>query len=873
MLRRLADGLIQRVLDYPKLTLSLVLLLVLLAVAGLPRFKLDASADSLTLENDTDLSFYREINKRYGSGDFLVVTFTPSGDLFSDESLDLLQKLQDDLAQIDGVDSINSILTVPLLFSPKRPIRELAGEPLTLRSPEVDRAAARQEFLSSPIYRDLILAPDGRTTGIQLNMAVDEHYIDLVQRRDELRDKRSGPGLSDAEAQELNQVSAEFRQYRTESDAAAHQRVEDVRAVVERYAGEAEIFIGGVSMIAADMITFIQQDLIVFGSAALLFVVVVLAVIFRSVRFVVIPMATCVSAVLIMLGLISWLDWRLTVISSNFVALLLIISLAIIIHLVVRYREYVAENPDWSQRQLVSATLRFMALPCIYTVLTSAVAFMSLVVSDIGPVIDFGWMMTIGLLFALLLAFVLMPACLMLLKPERLRDAGAADATSNKPLTLYCSAVVERHGGWVLGVAGVAAALSFWGITRLEVENRFVDYFHEDTEIYQGLWVIDNQLGGTTSLDIVINMQSLPAMTEDPEPSAITPDDEEDPFGEFATAEEDPFAEADRFNEEDPFAEGAGFAEDDPFAESGADPQSQTGSGFWMTVAGLQTIEAVHDYLDEQPEVGKVQSLATLYKVGKVLNGSLNNFELAIMEQSLPQNIREVLIDPYYSRGDETRITMRVIDTYPGLKRVELVERIRSDLATKLGLDTEHVRLSGLLVLYNNMLQSLFSSQILTLGAVFLGIMLMFVVLFRSLLIAIVAIVPNMLAAFVILGGMGLYGIPLDMMTITIAAITVGVGVDHAIHYIYRFRTEIAKDGDYVAAMHRSHGSIGKAMYYTSIIIIFGFSIMVLSRFIPTIYFGVLTAFAMLAALLGSLFLLPRLILLSKPFKLKEDVK
>ncbi len=841
MLSRFANAWFKLVIDHPKWVLAAIMLLLLLSVLGLPRFKLDASADSLTLEHDEGLSLFRSVSQKYGSGDMLIVTFTPREDLFSDQSLELLSRLQSDLEQIEGITSVNSILNVPLLYSPKRSLREVSKSTLTLQSPDVDRVQAKQEFLESPIYRNMILAPDGQTTALQLNIGVDRKYIDLVQRRDTLRGGRADGELSEAEQEELHAVSEEFLEYRTRSEARAHARVESVREVVADYRDEAEIFVGGVTMITADMINFIRKDLVVFGGAALLFILGVLALIFRSVRFVVIPMATCVSAVLYMLGLISWLDWRLTVISSNFVALLLIVSLAIIIHLVVRYREYLEENPDWSQGQLVKATLTYMIKPCLYTVLTSMVAFASLVVSDIRPVIDFGWLMTIGLLFALILAFLLMPASLMLLKPQKPRlSTTGTPVRQGKPLTLYCSAIVEKRGWLVWLCAGLLFIMAIWGLTRLQVENRFIDYFHEETEIYQGLSLIDNKLGGTTSFDIIVDKEAIRQVAQ---------------------------ANENFVDEDDPFAEVEDLDEDDPFAESDSTSgQGSTETSYWMTVAGLELVNRIHDYLDALPEVGKVQSLATLYKVGTDLNGSLNNFELAVMEKSVSGDIRKVLIEPYKHGSDQMRITMRVMDSHPDLKRSELLQRIHHDLENQFNLDMDHVKFSGLLVLYNNMLQSLFNSQIVTIGVVFLGIMVMFLILFRSLLIATIAIIPNILAALVILGSMGIFKIPLDMMTITIAAITVGMGVDNAIHYIHRFRVEIVKDGDYIASMHRSHGSIGRALFYTTSIIVFGFSIMIMSQFIPTIYFGILTGFAMLAALLGSLFLLPKLIILTKPF-------
>ncbi|VUD53216.1 hypothetical protein TDB9533_01790 [Thalassocella blandensis] len=856
MLDRLFQRYVQIVTQNPKLILIMIGLLTLGLAAGLPHFKLDASSDSLTLEHDEDLNYFREVSKSYRSGDFLVVTFTPEQDLFSDASLEILQALKHDLAQVQGVRSINSILDVPLLYSPKQSIREIVSEPRTLLTPGVDRNMAKQEFLTSPIYKDLILGPDGQTTALQLNLKVDETYIDLVQQRDELRLKRDTEGLSEAEQQELERVTQAFLDYRTAAEKRNHERVEQVRDAVNAYKDRAQIFVGGLTMITADMITYIQNDLVVFGTAVVIFMIAILAVIFRRLRFVFIPMLTCIVAVVMMLGLVSWLDWRLTVISSNFVALLLVISLAIIIHLVVRYREYEVEHPEWDQKQLVAATVKFMARPCLYTSLTTIVAFASLVVSDIRPVIDFGWLMTIGLVVALTLAFLIMPACLMLIKREQRQEF---DSNPKPPLTAKFAGVVEHHGKTILICSVFIALLSAWGISRLQVENRFIDYFHDSTEIYQGLSVIDKNLGGTTSLDILLTAgdSSIAVDVENFE-------GEDDPFADTAASSEDAYGEEDDAFA-DPFA--GSEEEDDPFA-SGNDEEQQGLDNYWMTVSGLRRLEKVHDYLESLPEIGKVQSLATLYKVGKDINGGLNDFELALMEKNLSADVKKVLISPYISSVEnQTRISLRIHDTYPDLKRKELADRVYAHIVGMDHFAEEDVRFSGLLVLYNNMLQSLFSSQIETLGLVFLAIMLMFLILFQSFKVSLVAIIPNVLAALSVLGAMGLIGLPLDMMTITVAAIAVGIGVDDTIHYIHRFKEEVKVDGDYIAAMHRSHRSIGRAMYYTSAIIIFGFSVMVLSEFIPTIYFGVLTGFAMFAALMGALLLLPQLILLVKPFK------
>ncbi len=843
------------VFNRPAVTLTVVALLAVILMMGLPNFKLDASADSLTLESDRSLDYFREINQRYQSGEFLVVTYSPEAPMFSDESLQTLAALRDELAGVEGVASVNSMLDVPLLYSPMRSLAEQQESTRTLETEGVDREQARQEFLNSPIYRDMLLSADGKTTALQLNLAVDNRYYELVSERDELRRKQNREGLNEKEEQRLEKVSSEFLAYRTEQAQRSHERVASIRDILADYEDKAELFLGGVSMITTDMIAFIKSDLVVFGSAIIVFVILMLALIFRQWRFVILPLGICLLAVTMMLGWLSWIDWRLTVISSNFVALLLIMTLAITIHLVVRYRELHARHPDWAQHQLVAATVEQMAKPCLYTALTTIVAFVSLVVSDIRPVIDFGWMMTIGLSLALVLAFTVLPAALMLLPKGEPRDKG----DNSGAFTVRFSRVAERHGRLVIAVALLAAGVAIYGMTRLEVENRFIDYFHEDTEIYQGMSVIDRQLGGTISLDIILDSpQTEQDDTLDTDPVETA----EDPFGFEG---EDLFASeaSSEFEEDDPFGEG------DPFAEPGGKTQSSA----WFNTVGLETISDLHTYLESLPEVGKVQSLAIMYEVARDINGGrLNNFELDVMRNMFSEDIRGFLIEPYLSdEHGQTRITLRVQETSPELKRAELVEKIRRYAEDELGLAPEQIHFTGMLVLYNNMLQSLFHSQIVTLGAVFVGIMLMFLVLFRSLTVAIISLLPNLLAASVVLGGMGLTGVPLDMMTITIAAITVGVGVDHAIHYLYRFRNELAESGDYVQAMHRSHASIGRAMYYTAVIIIVGFSILALSQFIPSIYFGLLTALAMFAAIVGSLTLLPKLVLITRPFGRPES--
>lgn len=833
-------------LAHPWLSLLLILALLGGIATRIPDIRLEASADTLVLEGDEALAYFREIGKRFGSQAFLVVTYRPrEGDLMSDAALERLARMREDLREVGGVQSVTGILDVPLLYSPRISFTEIGEELPTLRDPGVDRDLARREFLESPIYRELVLSPDGQTTAMQLTLAPETEWEQLLAERDALREAERAGRLDVAGAAELERVEQAYVAESTRSQARQRELIEEVRAVLDRYRGEAEIFLGGVPMIAVDMITFAQNDLAVFGAGILAIMVLVLAVIFRRLQWVLIPLAACTCSCLVVLGLIGWAQWPLTVVSSNFVPLVLILSLAITIYLINHYREENFAAPETPHRDIVRGTVRFMVTPILYTSATTGVAFASFVTSGIKPVIDFGWMMSTGIAVAMLSAFTIVPVLMMIAGKPKPRPPGGIDQAISQAM----ARVVDRRGRWVLAVAALLLVAAVFGISRLEVENRFIDYFDDSTEIYRGMEMVDRELGGTIPLTIVLDLESAPEMPD--VPAAPLAEDEfaadfdDAPAGDFGEFGDD-FA--------DDFGDGADAAPADP-----VNP--------WFTTHGLSRVNAVHDYLEGLDETGKVLSLATVYDVASdLLGGGVDDIQLAIAWRSLSPEIRGLLIDPYLSQEtNQALVSLRVKETAEGLRRNELLQRIRTHLVEELGFAPEDVHMTGMLVLYNNVLQSLYRSQILTLGVTFAAILVMFLVLFRSLPLALLAIAPTLLAAGTVLGGMGIAGVPLDIMTITIAAIVVGIGVDTCIHYTFRFRHEFGKDHDYRGALFRSHGSIGKAMYYTSVTIIAGFSILALSNFRPSIYFGVLTACAMGVAMLGALLLLPRLLMLFRP--------
>ena len=812
------------ILGSPKVTLTLLVVILGFFASYIPDFKLDASADSLLLESDSALQQFKEAAERYQEKEFLFVVFTPKEDLFSPYSLGLAKQMRDQFRALPNVEAVTSLVDVPLLMQEDGGLLGLENRIRTLESPDVDIDKAREELLESPIYRQLIVSADGRTTAFQINLQADPTLIDLSQARDRLKQKRRLVELNQQEVIELQQVEMRYKERKRVREQANQQLIAEIRQIIEPYKIDGKLHLGGIAMVVDDMITFIKNDIAVFGIGIFLFLISVLWLIFRSFFWVMLPLASCLFSCVLMIGLLGLLGWQVTVISSNFISLMLIITMSMNIHLAVRYRQLERDMPDLSMHERVLMTVKKLVRPCLYTVLTTIIAFASLVVSEIKPVIDFGWMMTIGLGVAFITSFLLFPALLVIFLRE---DKAINEKDTEQKLlniTLCLARFTQQRQKIILIISMILILVSLLGITRLQVENSFINYFRENTEIYKGLKLIDEELGGTTPLDILISFEDKDDLSMDEQ------DGEEDLFGAFET----------------------------------------TNQTVWFTPTRVDTIKQVQAYLENEVKgVGKVLSLATVIEIAERINGKqFDAFELAVAHRKIPDSLKVAMLDPYLSiENNEVRISTRILDSKQGLRRNALIKQIQSDLTNKFGLDPQNVKLTGLLVLYNNMLQSLFSSQIMTLGVVMAGIAIMLLLLFRSVSLAIIGIIPNILAAMAILGLMGWLSIPLDMMTITIAAITIGIAVDNSIHYIYRFREEYKQLGDYNETLMYCHANIGRAVFYTAFTVIVGFSILVFSNFVPTIYFGVLTAMAMFTALLAALTLLPALILYWQPFK------
>ena len=815
------------ILEHPAIVILCLLAVVSFLGYKAKDFKLDASSESLIIETDEDLRYSRLISARYGGYSYLLVTYSPRNDLFSDEGLAKLTHFRDELKQLDTVSSVISILDAPLLESPPVPVKELVSHIQTLESPKVDRNLARIEFKDSPLYRNLLVSPDLKTTGLQIKFKADEDYQELLGRSYRLQEKQATKSLTAEEIAEFENVKEQIQSFREKRRNLWHQDIAAVRAIIDKYRKDAQLFLGGISIISDDMINFIKNDLRTFGFGVAFFLIITLGVIFRRKRWVFLPMLCCVFSAISMMGLLGLFGWKVTVISSNFISLQLIITMAVTIHLIVRYRELLRSHPEKDQRQLILETVSLMLTPCLYAALTTIAGFGSLLLCNILPVRSFGWMMSAGIAVSLVITFLFFPAALMLMKkvPPHVKKE------KRLSLTATLARFNEAHGTLILVVSATLFILSAIGISRLVVENSFINYFKETTEIHQGMKVIDQKLGGTTPMDIIIDVIEPKASAT--QAATGTP-----------AASDDEFEKFDEFNKGDD-------------------------EKYWFTAEKMALVTRIHDYLESLPETGKVMSLGTMLKVAEKINDGkpLDNFQLALVYSELPEKFKNIILKPYVSpKHNQLRYSIRIKDSEKSLRRNALLTKIRYDLVNKLGLEKKQIHLTGLLVLYNNMLQSLFKSQILTLGVTVLLLLGMFLILLRSLKTALIALAPNLLAISVVLGFIGWLNIPLDMMTITIAAISIGMAVDNTIHYIYRFRYEFKIAGKYAEVVHRCHSSIGRALYYTSMTIIIGFSILALSNFIPTIYFGLLTGLAMSIALIAALTLLPQLIIVFKPF-------
>ena len=812
------------VIKNPLIILSSVLFVIFIASQGILNFKLDASSDALVLEGDESLKTYRENEKEFGDSSFLIVTFKPEFELFSYQSLNQLSQIEESLSKLDGVDSVLSLLDAPIFFQPKVGLTEVADNLKDLTTEGIDLIKAKQEIINNPIYRDLIISKDGSTTAMQIVLRGNDEYDSLITDRYRILDTLKSKELITNETKtllqdDLDSINKRISELNDNESNFNSSLVLEIRSILDLHRNNATLYLGGPAMITSDMMEYIRSDLVVFGIAVASVFAIMLFLFFGNIWFVILPISNAFLTTFVTAGFLGYMDWKISVVSSNFIALLLILTISLTVHVLVKINELQKGSTD-NDKSLIAA-IDQMFLPCFFAALTTAVAFLSLLLGDLKPVIEFGKMMAFGISIAFIFTFSFLPSSLSLINNNKSKDYLSLHKITNRIL-----AISNKYSTYIYLTFIIVFCLLIFGTTKLVVENRFIDYFDEETEIYQGMLEIDQNLGGTATLDIIIK-----------EPSFIASDD---------------------------------LIEDEFFDDSLFDDESSSASGYWWNVYSLAELEEIHDYLDSLPEIGKVLSVASGIKLARLINNGedLNDLELALLRSVLPEDIRETLLYSYINKDDSVvRISTRVNESAENLNRNELLEKIKNDLTTKFNLSEDRYEITGLAVLYNNMLQSLFQSQIGSLLVVFSVIAFMLLLIFKSFKIMIIGLIPNIFVASSVLGILGLLKIPLDIMTITVAAISVGMAVDNTIHYIYRYKKEMKITHSVEMALLNAHTTTGRAIFYTAATIATGFSILSLSNFFPTQLFGIFTALAMLVAFISSLSLLPNLLVKFKVFQ------
>ncbi len=796
------------ILNYKYSVLFILIILLIFNITNFNKFKLDASADTLILENDEDYKLFKEYSEIFYSKNFLILAYKSPYGKINEEYLNELQEIESKLKNIDDIDSIFSINNAPIILSEDISITDLNIDNIKyLESGNIELTKAIDELSKSPIFKDQLINSEKNISAVIIYVKDDIDYQKISKKRELAKIAN--------DKNKIKLINEKYEFHKDQYNKKRHKLIIDIRNTIKDNKNRDNIYLGGIDMIADDSIEYVKKDIRNFGIGVFIFIIFVLSIFFKNIKWVMLPLITTFFSVTSIISILSLIGWKVTVISSNFISLMIILTISMNIHIIVRY--HIIKQNNYGTKKIISLTMNEMLLPCLYTSLTTIVAFFSLVFSDIRPVIDFGWIMIIGLTVTFLCSFILLPTLIVLFPATNINYKKNESIFIN-----YFYFLIRKYPNSIIAINIIIISLSSYGISNLKVENSFINYFKKDTEIYKGMKLIDDNLGGTTPMDVIVKFKDIE--------ESIESDIFEDEFSLFSD---------DNSNEID----------------------------YWLTPDKLETIYTIHKYLENRNEIGKVQSIQSFIELAELINnGPLTTFELSLIYKNIPENMKNELLGPYISIDDDLiRINSRIKDS-KDIIRNQLIKDINSDLNNKFN-NVEYIKVNGLLVLYNNMLQSLFSSQIKSLVFVMIAIFVMFLILFKSFILSIAAIIPNIFAAAFILGLIGIFRIPLDMMTITIAAITIGIAVDNSIHYIYRVKKELNNNKSLMFAINECHNTVGNAIMTTSLTIAFGFSVLLLSNFYPTIYFGIFTSIAMIVAMLGVMISLPVLLIL---FRIRE---
>ena len=753
-------------------------------------FRIDASSDSLVSQGDEDFKYFSYYQDLFPTKNSLVIAIK-SNDKIDKSLLTEIEKISKKLSALPEVYSVFNINKAPILLLNKTNLLDLANDNYeTIIDTNLAIKDVLNEFAKSPIYSDQIINENKNITSIVIFLNENNKALDLKENKN------------------LYLSQGKYYSIKTEIDKERNELIKKIRNIITNSNKDFTYYLGGVEMISSDVISYVKNDILTFSLIVLLIIILILFIIFRRVKWVFAILFTSISAVYLSIGLAGFINFEITAVSANFLSLMFVLSISMNVHIMNNYL----------QRDIkIIENFRMMFWPCFYTFLTTIVAFVSLVISDIKPVIDFGIIMIIALLIVLISSFVILPLIVSFFsKEEKNYSLNLSFLKSFYPFAY-------KNSKYILGLNILIFFISLYGITNLNVENSFIKYFKKNTEIYKGMYLIDNELGGTTPLDIILKFKNDDQIID----TTIKAEEEDD-----LEIEDD-------------------FFSDDLFGEE---------NNIWFTNEKIETIKFVHQYLESRIEIGKVTSIYSLIDTANQINKSdLSMFELSVLYNEIPIDYKTDLIDPYLNvEKNMIKISTRVKDS-KDIKRNDLINDINSFLLNEFD-NLEEFKVNGLLVLYNNMLKSLFSSQIKSLGFVILAIFIMFVILFRSLKLSIIGIIPNIFASTFILGLIGLLKIPLDIMTITIAAISIGIAVDNTIHYIYRYKENLKLGRNHSEMIEKTHLTVGNAVLITSIAITAGFLTLCLSNFVPTVYFGLFTSLAMIFAMIGVLITLPSIL-------------
>lgn len=753
------------VINHYRLTLLLCLSIFLFFLFYAFRISIDASSESLVYDDNQNYKTYENIVQNYQGSDFLLLAYTPkSGDVFSKDSITFIENLSQTISKLDAVQSTLSIANAPLLKSIKdSSLQDNIKANANILSPQIDINLAKEEILNNPFFKENIISEDSKTAGIVVFLKSGFDYSHTID--------------------EIKKIKNSYKD---------------------------EMYIGGVPLIVDDIVYYIKSDLLVYTLLLGLILAVVMWLFFRNLSFVILSIVVCIFTLAISSGIFALLGYKITIVSSNYISILFVVNISLIIHLIVSYLENIKKYKNADKKRLILITALQKTTPSFYAIATTMIGFLGLMFANIMPIVHLGVVMAVGVLVALIFTFVIFMSFMMLVRIPREVEF----VSLGLRILEFSSNIAINNKLRIYFVAFLCVVFSVYGIRYLSVENSFINYFKSGSEIKEGLLVIDENLGGTIPLEVIVK---------------------------FATNET-----KDSINDE--------FESE--FEELAKEDK------YFFSEEKLRIAKRIHEYFLENEYAGSILSLHSVSLLLEELGLKPDGFTFSFLYDNLDESLKLQLFYPYANiQQDELRFVVRILDSSSSLKRDEFIKQVKLELANILENENVSFEVNGLMVLYNDLLQSLISSQVDTLLFVMLIIFVLFVLVFRSFKLAIIAFVANMIPLCVVFGILGISGISLDIMTATIAAISLGMGVDHAIHYIHRYKEEI-KTNSKETAIRNSHKSIGNAMYYTAVVIIIGFLTMTSSSFVPTIYFGIITSAVMILMLISSLILLPRMLLI-----------